>query len=98
MLNDIVKRAIENKIAKGFRMSISEDCRSMHKEVIELQCAISKEERASELADIIIFCAGVAGYLEIDLEQAVLDKMFKVERRIITIDDDGHYYKQEGPI
>jgi len=92
MLNDIVKRALANKIAKGFPINLEIDCENMHQEVNEL---LVDDDKASELADIIIYCCGIAGYLNIDLEQALLQKMSKIEARKITI-IDGIYHKEEG--
>lgn len=96
MLNSIIIRAIENKKKKGFQLgNLKVDIDYIKKELIELQDA-SLEERGEELADIIIYCCGIAGYTNIDLEKEVLNKMLKVEARKIKMIDSINYIKKEG--
>lgn len=96
MLNEIVKRTIANKIAKEFpRYDVDGDIERIKVELEELRTA-PYEERGSELADVIIYCCGIAGYSGIDLEKAVLDKMTRIEARKITKHTDGTFTKEEG--
>lgn len=96
MLNEIANRAFANKKAKGFPLyDFQGDVKRMMVELDELKNA-PYEERGSELADIIIYCAAIAEYSNIDLEKAVLAKMLKIEKRVITIDESGKFSKEEG--
>ena len=97
MLNNIVQRTIANKKAKGFPLyDISGDIERIRKELIELDEAEFKD-RGGEIADIIIFCCGIAGYSNMNLEEEVLKKMEKIEKRIITI-ENGEFKKKEGSV
>lgn len=96
MLNELVIRALANKVAKGFPLDLNVDIENMHSELNELLEA-SPENRGEEIADIIIYCCGIAGYLKLDLEKIVLDKMSKIERRQITY-IDGKFHKVEGRV
>ncbi len=94
MINSIVARALANKKAKGFPCyDINGDIELIKKELIEVQEA-SYDERAHELADVIILCCGIAGYSAIDLEKALLEKMEIVEKRKITKLPDGSFAKE----
>lgn len=95
MLNSIRDRAIANKKKKGFALNcLNIDIKYIKKELIELKEALP-EKRGEELSDIIIYCCGIAGYYNIDLEQEVLNKMLKVETRKITMTSKVDYIKQD---
>lgn len=96
MLNHIAKRALDNKIAQGFPVNdFIGDVKRLYKELSELLDADDDTGRSEELADIIIYCCGIASYLDIDIEKAVSDKMSKIEKRVYTKVGD-EYFKEEG--
>lgn len=100
MLNSIQERILQNKIKKGFPIGdVDYDLEKIQEEInefIEANAANDNENRAEELADIIILVIGISSYFKIDIEKSVLDKLSKIEKRIITKLANGKYTKEEA--
>lgn len=83
-LKQLQKRVYENKIAKGFNVTdiykefcytygeLSEACEAYMK---------NKEDLGEELADVVIYLLGLSEILGINLEEEILNKMEKNEKR-----------------
>lgn len=96
-LNVLARRILINKRNKGFPMNqIDLDVKFIQAELTELLKSDTKEERASEIADCMIFLLGIAGYEGIDMEYYLLEKMSKIEKRKITKISDTEFKKEEG--
>ncbi|MDF2802528.1 MAG: hypothetical protein K0S61_2431 [Anaerocolumna sp.] len=90
-LLQVQKRIYENKIAKGFNVTdifkefcytygeLSEACEAYLKK---------KDDLGEELADVAIYLLGLSEIIGIDLEQEILNKMEKNEKR--------QYIKKDG--
>ena len=83
-MSQVQKRIYENKMAKGFNVSdiYMEFC-YMHGELAEACDAYTqkKDDLGEELADVAIYLLGLAEILGINLEQEILQKMDKNEKR-----------------
>jgi len=92
------KRILENKIKKGFPINDFEyDFNKILEEVEEAKNSIdSPTDLGEEFADIMIMCLGVAEMKGINMEEHLLNKMDKIERRKITKIDERTFEKEEG--
>ena len=91
------KRIYENKINKGFDITdIYRQFCFLHGEITEACEAYTKKKHnlGEELADVAIYLLGLAEILDIDLEQEILEKMDKNEKRQY-IEKDGVLIKYE---
>ena len=89
-MNQIQKKIYQNKVAKGFNITdiYLEFC-YMHGELTEACEAYmnKKDDLGEELADVAIYLLGLSEILGINLEEEILRKMDKNEKRqYITID------------
>jgi len=83
-LSQAQKRIYQNKVSKGFNVTdvykefcytygeLSEACDAYMKK---------KDDLGEELADVAIYLLGIAEIMGIDLEQEILNKMDKNEKR-----------------
>jgi len=83
-LNQLQKRLFQNKIAKGF--NVTDVCKEfcyLYGEVAEACEAYMKKKSdlGEELADIALYLLSIAEIMGIDMEQELLAKMEKNERR-----------------
>jgi len=83
-LKEIQKRVYNNKIAKGFNTKdiYLEFCYT-HGELSEAFEAYTKkkDDLGEELADVAIYLLGLSEILEINLEEEILKKLDKNEKR-----------------
>ena len=90
-LNELQKKVYQNKINKGFNVTdiCMEFCLT-HEELSEAFHAYMKRkpDLGEELADVVIYLLGLAEILGINLENEILQKIDKNEKR--------QYIKQDG--
>jgi len=82
-LKALQERAYRNKVAKGFNVTdiYMEFC-YMHGELTEAcEAYMKKGDVGEELADVAIYMLGLAEILGVDLEQEILGKMERIEKR-----------------
>ena len=90
-LKQLQKRVYENKIAKGFNVTdIYKEFCYIYGELTEACEAYSKkkDDLGEDLADVTLYLLGLAEILGINLEDELLNKMAKNEKR--------QYIKEEG--
>ena len=83
-LNELQKRIYKNKVEKGFNLTdIYKEFCYAYGELSEACDAYLKKEDTvgEELADVAIFILGLAEMLDISLEDEILSKVDKNERR-----------------
>jgi len=92
------KEVFQNKINKGFPVDdVNREFCYLYGEVAEAFDAFrnKKEDLNEELADIVIFTLGIAEILHIDLEDALLYKIAKNNKRIYVKNEKGVLVKKE---
>jgi NTP pyrophosphatase (non-canonical NTP hydrolase) len=83
-LKQLQKRVYENKVKKGFNVTdIYREFCYMHNELSEACGAYmqKKDDVGEELADVAIYLLGLSEILNINLEEEILSKMNKSEKR-----------------
>lgn len=98
-LADIQRRAWANKTAQGFNTTdVPLEIALLHGEVSEALDAYRKnpDGLAGELADVVIYAAGLAQMTGIDLAAAVSNKLTVNEARVYARDDRGTLRKVGG--
>lgn len=91
------KEVFQNKINKGFNITdVNEEFCYLYGEVAEAFDAYcnKKDDLNEELADIVIFTMGISEMLGINLEEAVLNKIDKNNKRIYVKNDKGVLIKK----
>jgi len=91
-LKKIQKRIYANKVAKGFNVTdVNLEFSLTFTELAEAFRAYrtKKSDLGEELADVAIYLMGLAQILEIDLEEEMLKKIEKNERREYAKNDKG---------
>ncbi len=91
------KEVFQNKINKGFNTSdVNKEFCYLYGEVAEAFDAYrnKKDDLNEELADIIIFTLGISEMLGINLEEAVLNKIEKNNKRVYIKNDKGVLIKK----
>jgi NTP pyrophosphatase (non-canonical NTP hydrolase) len=83
-LKQLQKEIYQNKINKGF--NVTDICRefcNIHGELSEAYAAYmkKKDDLGEELADVAIFLLGLSEILGINLEEEILNKVNKNEKR-----------------
>jgi NTP pyrophosphatase (non-canonical NTP hydrolase) len=97
-LKKLQKRILENKLQKGFNTKdISIEFNLIYEEVPEAYRAYSRKlpDLGEELADVVIYVLGLSEILGIDLEDEIIKKITKNERRKYK-KVDGIFIKIEG--
>jgi NTP pyrophosphatase (non-canonical NTP hydrolase) len=97
---ELQKRIYQNKVNKGFNTEdvYKEICACMKElgEVVEAYW--NKEDKlGEEIADVAIFLLGLSEILGIDLEQEILKKVDKNEKRIYKKNKDGVLMRERTP-
>ena len=90
-MNQIQKRVYQNKVAKGFNVTdVYREFCYLHGELAEACGAymMKKDDLGEELADIAIYLLGLSEILGINLEEEILRKIDKNEKR--------QYIQQDG--
>ena len=83
-LKKLQKRVYDNKITQGFNVTdVHEEFCYLYEEVAEANRAYYKKssDLGEELADITIYLLGLAEILKINLEQELIKKIEKNEKR-----------------
>lgn len=83
-LKKLQKEIFQNKLNKGFNTTdISKEFCYTYSELSEAYDAFRKKKSdlGEELADVVIFVLGLSEMLKIDLEEEILDKVSKNEKR-----------------
>ena len=96
-LTEWQERAWQNKLAKGFGTSnIEREFNFAYAELAEAYEAYRKQkpDLDEELADVLLFTLSLAKMNNIDLEQAVLRKLAKNEKRAYIKTDGGRMVRQ----
>ncbi len=91
------KEVFQNKINKGFPIDdVNREFCYLYGEVAEAFDAFrnKKDDLNEELADIVIFTLGIAEMLDIDLEDAVRNKIDKNNKRIYVKNSKGVLVKE----
>jgi len=86
------KEVFQNKINKGFPIDdINREFCYLYGEVAEAFDAyrLKKDDLSEELADIVIFTLGIAEMLDIDLEDSLMKKIEKNNKRIYIKNEKG---------
>lgn len=99
-LKEKQKEVFQNKINKGFNTTdVNKEFCYLYGEVAEAFDAFrkKKEDLNEELADIAIFTMGIAEMLNIDLEEAIKNKVAKNNKRKYIKNEKGVLVK-EGEI
>lgn len=99
-IREVQARVLRNKLQKGFPVgNVDFDINKIGEELQELIIAhaLGVGSVPEELADIVIMVFGLAAGLDISMEEAILKKMIKNEKRIISKNSDGTFNKTEGP-
>ncbi|MCT4611853.1 MAG: hypothetical protein N4A47_00620 [Clostridia bacterium] len=84
-LEEMQKRAYENKINKGFNVTnVEHEFCMMHGEMAEAYEAYTKnkDDLGEELADVAIFLLGLSEILGYNLHDEITNKMDKNEKRV----------------
>ena len=89
-MNQLQKRIYQNKVAKGFNITdIYREFCYLHGELTEACEAYmkKKDDLGEELADVAIYLLGLSEILGINLEEEILRKIEKIEKRqYVTVD------------
>lgn len=91
------KEVFQNKINKGFPIDdINREFCYLYGEVAEAFDAyrLKKDDLSEELADIVIFTLGIAEMLNIDLEESVVKKIDKNNKRVYIKNEKGVLVKE----
>lgn len=91
------KEVFQNKINKGFPIDdVNREFCYLYGEVAEAFDAFrnKKDDLNEELADIVIFTLGIAEMLDIDLEDAVRNKIDKNNKRVYVKNSKGVLVKE----
>lgn len=92
-------RCYKNKLVHGFNVTdFHKEARFILKEVSELMSAIEHNDMDNlmeELADIVIFCYGLAEMAHGDLDTSIFNKMEINEKRKYIRDENGDFKKIE---
>ena len=83
-LSEMQKKIYANKVAKGFNLTdVNQQFCFVYGEVAEAYDAWRKKkpDLGEELADIAIYLLGLAEILDISLEDEIINKMAKNEKR-----------------
>lgn len=91
------KEVFQNKINKGFPIDdINREFCYLYGEVAEAFDAyrLKKDDLSEELADIVIFTLGISEMLDIDLEDALMKKIDKNNKRIYVKNEKGVLVKK----
>ena len=83
-LKQLQKRVYDNKIAKGFNVTdIYKEFCYLHGELAEAIEAYmqKKDDLGEELADVVLYLLGLSEILNINLEDEILNKIEKNEKR-----------------
>lgn len=91
------KEVFQNKINKGFPTDdINREFCYLYGEVAEAFDAYrqKKDDLNEELADIMIFTLGIAEMLDIDMEEALLKKIEKNNKRVYIKNEKGVLVKK----
>ncbi len=91
------KEVYQNKLNKGFNVTdVNQEFCYLYGEVAEAFDAYrkKKEDLNEELADIMIFTMGLAEILHINLENAVLNKIDKNNKRVYVKNEKGVLVKE----
>lgn len=91
------KEVFQNKINKGFPIDdVNREFCYLYGEVAEAFDAFrnKKDDLNEELADIVIFTLGIAEMLNIELEDALLNKIDKNNKRVYVKNDKGVLVKE----
>ena len=93
-IRDLQKRVYANKVSHGFNVTnVEMEFCLMMTEIGEAYEAIikkGKDDVADELADIGIYLLGLAEILGVDLEDAIMKKAARNEKRVYKIMENGH--------
>ena len=92
-LDKIQKRVYKNKVAKGFNTTdIFKEFCYIYGELSEACDAYLKKkgDLGEELADVAVFLLGLAEMLDISLEEEILKKVEKNEKRLYIQQDGVH--------
>jgi NTP pyrophosphatase (non-canonical NTP hydrolase) len=98
LIQELQKRAWQNKIAKGFNTTnVDREFNYTYAELAEAYDAYRKQKRSvgEELADTAIFLLGLSEMLGVDLEKEILAKMTTNEKRTYK-KAHGHHIKEEA--
>ena len=91
------KEVFQNKINKGFPIDdINREFCYLYGEVAEAFDAyrLKKDDLSEELADIVIFTLGIAEMLDIDLDDSLMKKIEKNNKRIYIKNEKGVLVKE----
>lgn len=91
------KEVFQNKINKGFPIDdINREFCYLYGEVAEAFDAyrLKKDDLSEELADIVIFTLGIAEMLDIDLEDSLMKKIDKNNKRVYIKNAKGVLVKE----
>lgn len=91
------KEVFQNKINKGFPIDdINREFCYLYGEVAEAFDAyrLKKDDLSEELADIVIFTLGIAEMLNIDLEESIVKKIDKNNKRVYIKNEKGVLVKE----
>ncbi len=91
------KEVFQNKINKGFPIDdINREFCYLYGEVAEAFDAyrLKKDDLSEELADIVIFTLGIAEMLDIDLEDSLMKKIEKNNKRVYIKNEKGVLVKE----
>jgi len=83
-LRQLQKRVYQNKLAKGFNVTdVYKEFCYLYGEVAEAAdaCRKKKDDLGEELADVALYLLGLSEILGIDLEEEMLRKVEKNEKR-----------------
>lgn len=97
-LKELQKTIIQNKINKGFNTTdVNMEFCLCYGELGEAYQAFINEEGnvGEELADVLIYLLGLAEILNINLEEELIKKINKNEKRKYVV-EKGKYIKIEG--
>ncbi len=91
------KEVFQNKINKGFPIDdINREFCYLYGEVAEAFDAyrLKKDDLSEELADIVIFTLGISEMLDINLEDALMKKIEKNNKRVYVKNEKGVLVKE----
>ncbi len=84
-IKEYQKRIVQNKINKGFNTTdLAKEFCHLYGEVSEAYEAYrsKKDDLPEELADIAIFLMGISELLNVDLEEEIIKKVEKNDKRV----------------